>query len=106
MDPQALATIVSLLGIATFASCLLQLAASRVAGHSPDPSRLRRISGSRYWSAMASMIMVAWLTAPGIELTLVGVTARNVPVVAFEIILVLSFLVCWLIDVARGRVGE
>ena len=52
------------------------------------------------------MIMVAWLTAPGIELTLVGVTARNASVVAFGIILVLSFLVCWLIDVARGRAGK
>jgi hypothetical protein len=106
MDPRPLATIVSPLGIATFASCLLQLAASRVAGHSPDPSRLRRIAGSRYWSATASMIMVAWLTAPGIELRLVGVTARNVPVVTIETILVLSFLVCWLIDVARGRAGK
>jgi hypothetical protein len=106
MDPRPLATIVSLLGIATFASCVLQLAASRVAGHSPDPSGLRRIAGSRYWSATASMIMVAWLTAPGIGLTLVGVTARNAPVVAFEIILVLSFLVCWLIDRVRGRAGK
>jgi hypothetical protein len=106
MDPRPLATIVSPLGIATFASCVLQLAAPRVAGHSPDPSRPRRIAGSRYWAATASMIMVAWLTALVIELTLVGVTARNASVVAFGIILVLSFLVCWLIDVARGRAGK
>ena len=37
MDPRPLATIVSLLGIASFASCVLQLAASWVAGHSPGP---------------------------------------------------------------------
>ena len=103
MDPRPLATIVSLLGIATFASCVLHLAASRVAGHSPDPSRLRRIAGSRYWAAAASMIMVAWLTAPGIELRLVGITERNGSVVVFGIILVLSCLVCWLIDRARDR---
>jgi hypothetical protein len=103
MDPRPLATIVSLLGIAAFASCVLQLAASRVAGHSPDPSGLRRIAGSRYWSATASMTMVAWLTSPGIELTLVGVTARNVPVVTLGIALALSCLVCWLIDRARDR---
>jgi hypothetical protein len=106
MDPRPLTTIVALLGIATFASGLLQLAASRVAKHSPDPSGLRRIAGSRYWSATASMIMVAWLTSPGIELRLVGLTERNGPVVVCGIILVLSGLVCWLIDVARGRAGK
>jgi hypothetical protein len=40
------------------------------------------------------------------RLRLVGVTARNAPVVAIGTILVLSFLVCWLIDVARGRAGK
>lgn len=103
MDPLKLAEIVSLLGMAAFVSWLMQLAAARVAGRSPDPSLLHRIANSKAWPATAHAAFVAWLTALGIEIALVGVTERTASIGAIWSILALSLLVGRQIDAIQDR---
>ena len=89
MDPKTLAAIVSSLGLATFVSWLLHVAAAQVAARSPDRPVLRRIAGSSAWPAVANTVSIAWLTAMGIEIALVGVTERTIFILTIWFILAL-----------------
>jgi len=99
MDPKPLRMIVWLLGMATVATGLLQLAAAGLAAHLPDASAARRLAGSRAWAGLANATSVSLLTALVIEFALTG---RVEPLLVWGIVTV-SYLVCWLLDRARGR---
>jgi hypothetical protein len=99
MDPKPLRLIVSLLGMATLAAGLLQLAAAGLAAHLPEPSPARRLAGSRAWAGLANATSVSLLTALVIEFVLTG---RVEALLVWGIVAV-SYLVCCLFDRARGR---
>jgi hypothetical protein len=99
MDPKPLRLIVSLLGMTAVATWLLQLAASWLATHLTDPSPARRLAGSKAWAGLANAASVSLLTALVIEFALTG---RVEALLVWGIVAV-SYLVCWLLDRARGR---
>ena len=99
MDPKTLRLIVSLLAMATLAAGLLRPAASWLATRLPDPSLARRLAGSRAWAGLANAASVSLLTAWVIEVVLTGHYETFVVVG----IVAASYLVCSLIDRARGR---
>jgi hypothetical protein len=99
MDPKTLRLIVLLLGVAAVAAGLLRPAAAWLATRLPDPSAARRLAGSRAWAGLANAASVSLLTAWVIEIILTG---------RYEILVVVgivaaAWLVCSLIDRARGR---
>ena len=99
MDPKPLRLIVSLLGMATMAAWLLQMAAAGLAARLPDPSAARRLAGSKVWAGLANATSVSLLTAVVIEFALTG----RVEALLIWGIVAVSYLVCWLLDRARGR---
>ena len=99
MDPKPFRLIVWLLGMATLATGLLQMAAAGLAARLPDPSAARRLAGSKAWAGLANAASVSLLTAVVIEFALTG---RVEALLVWGIVAVSCF-VCWLLDRARGR---
>jgi hypothetical protein len=101
MDPKTLRLIVSLLAMAAVAAWLLQRTASRLATRLPDPSAARRIADSKAWAGLANATLVSMWTAVILEIILTG---RYETLLLWGIVAA-AWLVCSLIDRARGRPG-
>ena len=99
MDPKTLRLIVSLLAMAPLATLLLQRAAAGLAAQLPEPSTARRLAGSRAWAGLANATSVSLLTAVVIEIVLTG----RYETLFLGGIVAAAWLVCSLIDRARGR---